>query len=82
MFEDDIHHAELVEALTTPGLEVLEDYPEDARGHSCLVWSKTAEARVIHTVIGLSGEPLKIVTVYVPNAGEFEPPDFKIRRKQ
>lgn len=52
------------EALLT-GL-VIEDYPEDRRGHSCLVYGR-ARSRDLHVVCGSnSSEWLVLITVYVP----------------
>jgi hypothetical protein len=47
--------------------EVLEDYPDDPRGHSCLVCGFTLEEQPVHVVCGKnrSGH-LIIITVYIP----------------
>jgi len=53
--------------------EILENYPEDQRGHSCLVLGYTRDGRALHAVCGC--EPsgtLVIITVYFP-----EPPKWK-----
>ena len=55
-----------VEALLT-GCEVLEDYPEDPRGHSCLALGFTPEVRPVHVVCGRNSlAHLVWITVYVP----------------
>ena len=81
MFLEDITQNELIEALSGEGMEVLEDYPDDPRGHSGLVWARTKEGRTLHAVLGLSGVPLKVVTAYIPTEDQFQPPDFKRRRR-
>jgi hypothetical protein len=47
--------------------QLLEDYPDDPRGHSCLVLGFTEAGRAIHSVWGLlpSGR-IRVITVYVP----------------
>jgi hypothetical protein len=64
---DRILHRELVEALGAP--ELLEDYPDDSRGHSCLVLGFSAAGDPIHGVAGelLTEEVLVIITVYRPD---------------
>jgi hypothetical protein len=43
---------EIKEALLSG--KIIEDYPEDKRGHSCLVQGKTLTGRDIHAVCGKS----------------------------
>ncbi len=81
MFVGDITQIELVETLSGEALEILEDYPGDPRGHSCLVWTRTVQGRILHIVLGLSGRPLKVITAYMPTEDQFQPPDFKRRRR-
>jgi Domain of unknown function (DUF4258) len=57
--------AELREAIATS--EVLEDYPTDKYGPSCLVLGFTAAHRPIHVQVSDSSRPvIKVVTVYEP----------------
>ena len=65
----------------TSGGEIIEDYPEDKRGHSCLMMSYTKKGRPVHVVCALKEEYLAIVTVYVPSLNKWED-GFKVRRKQ
>jgi hypothetical protein len=44
--------------------EVMEDYPDDPRGHSCLMGCKTTSGRIIHVVCAPKDEYLAIITVY------------------
>jgi hypothetical protein len=47
--------------------EIIEDYSDDPRGHSCLVLGHTGENRSIHIVCSLNDEDfLIIITVYEP----------------
>jgi len=47
--------------------EIIEDYPEDVRGHSCLVLGYIGPGRPVHAVCGLDPSgTLIIVTVYFP----------------
>jgi hypothetical protein len=60
--------------------EVIEDYPEDVRGHSCLIlgWGKTK--RPIHVVCLPRVDYLAIITAYLPAEEDWED-DFRKRRK-
>ena len=47
--------------------QLLEDYPDDPRGHSCLVLGFTEAGRAIHSVWGLlPGDRVRVITVYIP----------------
>jgi hypothetical protein len=62
--DESIDLREIEEALLT-GL-VIEDYPEDKRGHSCLVYGR-ASGRDLHVVCGRSTTDwLVVITAYVP----------------
>jgi Domain of unknown function (DUF4258) len=52
--------------------KVVEDYPEDPRGHSCLILGLGAENRPIHVVCSPKREFLAIITAYLPNEEEWE----------
>ena len=51
---------EVKEALVNG--EIIEDYPEDKRGHSCLVYGKTRMGRDIHVLCGMAYDMLWIIT--------------------
>jgi hypothetical protein len=53
---------------------VVEDYPDDKRGHSCLVWGKAARGRDLHMVCGLTDEIVWVVTIYEPKPDTWETP--------
>ncbi|MCK6556940.1 DUF4258 domain-containing protein [Candidatus Binatia bacterium] len=60
--------------------EIIEDYPDDPRGPSCLILGHAGE-RPIHVVCGrLEADEILIVTAYQPDADEWEPGWAKRRR--
>ena len=52
--------------------EIIEDYPEDPRGHSCLIVGETKGRWTIHVVCAAKQDYLAIVTAYVPSLIEWE----------
>jgi hypothetical protein len=70
--EEDLDLAEIETAIIEYG-EILEDYPNDPRGESCLVLGFLG-SRPLHAVLGwstLKGETqrmLRLITVYTPTA--------------
>lgn len=60
--------------------EVIEDYPEDPRGHSCLLLETKDENRPIHVVCAPKEDFLAIITAYLPDPGEWSP-DYKTRNQ-
>jgi len=59
--------------------EVIEDYPEDKYGPSCLIFGKTAAGRPLHIQCSYPSRPLiKVITIYEPDPERWF--DFKIRR--
>jgi len=71
--------AQEVEQALLKGFELVEDYPDDPRGHSCLIliWIKD---KPVHVVCAPHEEALIIVTVYVPSIEEWKE-NFRTRRK-
>jgi hypothetical protein len=61
--------------------ELVEDYPEDVRGHSCLILGYGTGGTPIHVVCSPKGDYLAIVTAYIPNLEEWEY-GYKKRRKR
>ena len=48
--------------------EILEDYPEDPRGPSCLVLGFGRSGYPMHIVCGMTpSDALRIITVYIPS---------------
>ena len=60
--------------------ELFENYPEDARGHSCLLLGIDLEGRPIHVVCLPKAEFLAIITAYTPEPKEWDSL-FKVRKK-
>jgi hypothetical protein len=61
--------------------ELLEDYPDDPRGHSCLVLGFTGAGRTIHTVWGLlPDDRVRVITVYIPRQPKWIDPRTRRRR--
>jgi len=52
--------------------EIIEDYPEDARGHSCLMFGMGVDRRAIHVVGSPKDYYLAIITAYLPSSEEWE----------
>lgn len=59
--------------------EIIEDYPEDARGHSCLMLGRGKSNRPIHIVCACKEDYLAIITAYLPGEKEWAN-GFKTRR--
>lgn len=51
--------------------EVIEDYPEDPRGHSCLVLGYGTDNRPLHVVCAPKAEYLAIITAYLPHSDQW-----------
>jgi hypothetical protein len=64
------------EVITTG--EVIEDYPEDPRGHSCLLLG-FPEGRPVHVVCSPKDEYLAIITAYLPDPDQWTG-DYRSRR--
>lgn len=78
--EDEIISADEVRQVVFDGL-IIEDYPEDKRGHSCLMFAMTENRRPVHVVCAPKEEYLAIITAYIPSFEKWEN-DFKTRRKR
>ncbi len=69
---------ELREAIASG--EIIEDYPDDKYGPSCLIFGKTEAKRPLHVQCSYPSRPLlKIVTLYEPEPKLWI--DFKVRKK-
>jgi len=70
---------EVVEAIASQSL-IIEDYPDDKYGPSCLIFGVTEESRILHIQCSYADRPLvKIITVYEPDKDLWI--DYKIRRR-
>ena len=73
-----ITRKEILEAIENG--EIIEDYPEDKFGPSCLICGKTSLERPLHVQCSYPTRPkVKIITVYEPDPEEWV--DFKKRRR-
>ncbi len=59
--------------------ELIEDYPNDPRGHSCLLLGVGYDLRAVHVVCSPKDEYLAIITAYVPDPAQWSS-DFRRRR--
>jgi hypothetical protein len=57
--------------------DLVEDYPDDVRGHSCLLLG-APRGRPVHVVCSPRGEYLTIITAYIPEPAHWSP-DFRRR---
>ena len=74
----DISIADLEEAVLGH-CELVEDYPEDKYGPSCLLLGFTKAGRAMHIVCSYPSRPLlKIITLYEPEPSEWV--DYRTRR--
>ena len=60
--------------------EVIEDYPEDPRGHSCLMLGYGDGGRPLHVLCAPKEDYLAVITAYIPAENEWSD-DFKVRAK-
>jgi hypothetical protein len=61
--------------------ELIEDYPEDPRGHSCLILGFGQNGRALHVCCAPKDEYLSIITAYIPDQ-EVWSNDLKTRVKK
>ena len=52
--------------------EIIEDYPDDQRGQSCLIAYYSLESRPLHVVCAPKVDYLAIITAYIPSSEEWE----------
>jgi len=60
---------------------VIEDYPEDARGHSCLMLGRGERDRPLHVVCAPRPEYLAVITTYLPSPEQWQQ-NWRTRRKR
>lgn len=69
---------ELLEVIA--GGEVIEDYPNDKYGPSCLIYGRTTTNRPLHIQCTTGNRPrVKIITLYEPDPSRWA--EFKQRRQ-
>jgi len=59
---------------------VVENYPTDPRGHSCLMLGFGKQGRPLHVVCAPRQDYLAIITVYLPDAEKWEA-DWQTRKE-
>jgi hypothetical protein len=64
---DEITIQELEQAFSGSGAEIIEDYPDDPRGHSALVLGWTKERDPLHAVWSIHEETAILITTYRPD---------------
>jgi hypothetical protein len=77
MDHDAISTDELLAAMTSTQCEMVEDYPEDKRGHSHSILGRLSSGPV-HICCSIHDEDVVIITVYRPDAGKWTD-DWKTR---
>lgn len=77
---DRIFIHEIQEAFSSDNCEIIEDYPNDKRGHSCLVLGFTKKGLPIHMVCAIHMDILVIITVYRPDPDLWT--NWKIRKEK
>ncbi len=75
--KDMVDDEDIVAAILSG--ELIEDYPDDKRGHSCLICGKMRDGRYLHVVAGMAEENAVIITTYLPSSDKWETP-FKRRQ--
>lgn len=61
--------------------KIIEPYPDDPRGASCLILGYSSQNRPLHVLCGRLGEEeILIITAYEPNPDEWEL-DWETRKK-
>ncbi len=68
-----------VEKVVMTG-ELVEDYPHDSRGHSCLLLGLGDGDRAIHVVCSPKEDYLAVITAYLPDTAQWLP-GFRRRRQ-
>ena len=76
--EEGITANDICEALRD-GFDVVEDYPDDPRGHSCLLLT-WVRGLPLHVVCAPHEDTLIVVTMYIPNVEEWGE-NFRTRRR-
>lgn len=79
MIERHIAVGEVKEAILAETAEIIEDYPNDLRGSSCLVLGRTPKGRPLH--VQCSYPPsVVVITAYEPEPAEWL--DWRTRRQK
>lgn len=79
MMEQGISIIGLEFAIGQDDPEIIEDYPTDPRGSSCLILGWTPTRRPLHAVVGYSGSKSEAITAYEPDPDLWI--DYRRRRR-
>jgi hypothetical protein len=60
--------------------EIIEDYPQDPRGHSCLLLGRGDGDRAIHLVCSPKDDYLAVITAYLPTEEQWRG-GFRVRKQ-
>jgi hypothetical protein len=74
--ERGISSSEIEESVISG--ELIEDYPDDKYGPSCLILGTTSQKRVLHVQVSYPPN-VKVITLYEPSPDEWES-DWKTRK--
>ncbi|MBU1261619.1 DUF4258 domain-containing protein [bacterium] len=61
--------------------EIIEHYPDDPRGESCLMYAIARTGRPIHIVCSPKEDYLAIVSAYIPDLERWKE-DYRTRRRR
>ena len=78
LIERHISVREIEEVISSDSAEVIEDYPEDLRSPSCLIFGITEAGRLLHIQCTYSPN-VAVVTAYEPKPEEWI--EWRIRRR-
>ncbi len=75
MVERNINDEEVIQAINNG--EIIEEYPDDKYGPTCLIYGQTNINRPLHVLVPYT-KPIWVITTYEPDESKWI--DFKIRR--
>lgn len=75
--EREIDSSQMTEAVNSG--EIIEDYPNDKYGPSCLIFGRTSNSRPLHIQVSYP-DITKVITVYEPSLQEWED-DLRMRKR-
>ena len=70
---------DIITAILDEDAEMVEDYPEDPRGPSCLILGWTQSGSPLHLTVAYPPDPA-VITVYRPHPDKWV--DYRTRREQ
>jgi hypothetical protein len=76
---DMVSTDELLKTLSSSSAEIIEDYPDDPRGHSHLILGQLSNGDSMHICCAVHEDELIIITVYRPSP-EIWASDWRTRK--